>query len=215
MRRLFDLLRTQVPVGVWWPGESRFEIALGAVLTQNTTWSNVEIAITRLRDTDLLDPERLLATDVEVVGDLIRSSGYYRIKAGYVHALAHWWITGDDNAQHLDTEVLRSQLLRIRGIGSETADDILLYVYQRPVFIYDAYARRLLAAAGYGEYRSYETAKRAIDPAVKQAQFTAEELAVFHGLIVDGGKLARRVGGWQQAYPLLVSHEFATATSNA
>ena len=213
MRDLFELLEAQVPAGVWWPGNSRFEIALGAVLTQNTAWVNVETAISNLGEAGLLDPKRLLAADVETVKGLIRPAGYFNTKTGYLKNLTTWWINHDEQAQSLPTDVLRAELLKVRGVGEETADDLLLYVYERPVFIYDLYARRLLAAAGYGEHKTYQAAKRALDPLVDQAGFTVSEAAKFHGLIVDAGKLATRLGGWEQAYPLLASHGFAAATS--
>lgn len=213
VRGLFELLEAQVPAGVWWPGESRFEIALGAVLTQNTAWVNVEAVITNLSEAGLLNPQRLLAADDEIVKRLIRPAGYFNTKTGYLKNLTTWWIENDQQAQALPTAELRTELLGIRGVGEETADDLLLYVYQRPVFIYDLYARRLLAAAGFGEYTTYAAAKRALDPLVDQAGFTVSEAARFHGLIVDAGKLATRLGGWEQAYPLLASHGFAAATS--
>lgn len=213
MRALFELLEAQVPAGVWWPGRSRFEIALGAVLTQNTAWSNVETAITNLSDAGLLDPERLLTAEDDVVRDLIRPSGYFNTKTRYLKSLTAWWLERDHAARSLTTPQLRTELLSIRGVGDETADDLLLYIYERPVFIYDLYARRLLAAAGYGNYGTYVAAKKALDPLVDKAHFTVAELAKFHGLIVDAGKAANRLGGWDAAYPLLTSHTFAEATS--
>ncbi|MDY3126652.1 MAG: hypothetical protein SOW59_00765 [Corynebacterium sp.] len=215
MRVLFELLETQVPAGVWWPGNSRFEIALGAVLTQNTAWSNVETAITNLCDAGLLNPERLLVAEDALVRALIRPSGYFNMKTSYIKALSAWWLERDQAVLSLNTSTLRAELLSIRGVGEETADDLLLYVYQRPVFIYDLYARRLLASAGYGEHKTYLAAKKALDPLVEKAEFTVPELAKFHGLIVDAGKIANRLGGWDIAYPLLVSHTFADATSTS
>ncbi|WP_216404298.1 endonuclease III domain-containing protein [Arcanobacterium phocae] len=208
MRELFELLEQQIPAGTWWPGESRFEIVIGAVLTQNTSWHNVESAIDNLREAGMLSPERLLAASDETVASLIRPCGYYNTKTRYLKELTSWFIERDQHTEHLSTPQLREELLRIRGVGEETADDLLLYIYDRPVFIYDLYARRLLAAAGYGEYRNYTVAKRTLDPLIEHSQFTTAELAKFHGLIVDGGKRARQLGGWERAYPLLVSGDF-------
>ena len=211
MRGLYELLEQQVDAGDWWPAESRFEIVVGAVLTQNTNWSNVEMAIQNLKEAGLLDEHRLVAADQEVITEQIRPAGYYNTKAGYLQNVSAWFIEHDQGASILDTATLRERLLGIRGVGEETADDLLLYVYERPVFIYDLYARRLLAAAGFGEFAGYRQAKQALDPIVAAVNFSVAELARFHGLIVDAGKLARKVGGWRYAYPLLVSRELVTA----
>ena len=189
LRQLFDLLDEHVECGVWWPAESRFEIAVGAVLTQNTAWRNVERAIANLCDANLLDAEALLVADDDVVRTLIRPAGYFNTKTRYLKDLTTWWIEHDQAAQELSTKQLREELLSIRGVGCETADDLLLYAYQRPVFIYDVYARRLLKSAGFGDYRTYGAAKRAIDPQVAASRMSVEELAKFHGLIVDAGKI--------------------------
>lgn len=207
-RDLFGLLAAQVEAGTWWPGETRFEIALGAVLTQNTAWTNVERAIDNLQAAGLLTPAGILATDDAELGELIRPCGYYRTKTVYVKTLTAWWDAHDRRARETPTEALREELLALRGIGSETADDLLLYVYERPVFIYDLYARRLLDVAGFGEFKTYEAARGTLDSRVASDNFSASELAVFHGLIVDAGKIARRLGGWNQAWPLLSAGKF-------
>lgn len=203
MRRLYELLKAQVKTGKWWPGDSRFEIAVGAVLVQNTTWANVERAIQNLNQAGLLDPNQLLLAPDLLVRDLIRPAGYFNTKTGYLKELSIWFLQSDQDAQQLNTQVLREQLLKIRGIGEETADDLLLYIYQRPVFIYDLYARRLLAAASYGHYQTYKAAKRNLDPEITKARFSVTELNEFHALIVESGKIARKHGGWSAAYPLL------------
>lgn len=209
MRKLFDLLNRQVDAGNWWPGESDFEICAGAILTQNTAWTNVEVALENLKQAGMLNPQAIIQADLESLGKLIRPSGYYRTKARYLQAISQWFSKRYLPAQALETAALRAELLGITGVGGETADDILLYVYRRPVFIYDAYGRRLLAAAGFGEYPSYEKAKAALDPLIDEASFSALELAHFHGLIVEAGKIARARGGWEVAYPLLETGQFS------
>lgn len=159
LRGLYLLLARQVDPGEWWPASSRFEVAVGAVLTQNTAWSNVQRAIDNLRQAGLLSARQILSVDQEALADLIRPSGYYRTKSAYLKNLAAWYLEYDHQAERMDTFRLRESLLQVRGIGSETADDLLLYLYDRPIFIYDLYARRLLAAAGFGNYRTYEQAK--------------------------------------------------------
>ncbi len=207
-RELFELLASQVEAGTWWPGETRFEIALGAVLTQNTAWTNVERALGNLREAGLLHPQGILAVDEAHLGELIHPCGYWRTKAAYVKTLTAWFATHDSPAQELPTDDLREELLALRGIGAETADDLLLYVYERPVFIYDLYARRLLAVAGFGDFQTYERARVALDSRVASCNFSVTELATFHGLIVDAGKIARSLGGWNQAWPLLHARRF-------
>lgn len=211
-RALYRLLARNIECGVWWPADSRFEIIVGAVLTQNTNWGNVEKAIHNLRRTRLLDPEAILACPREELAELIRPAGYFNAKSTYLQAVSAWFLDSDRHAHGWETDTLRQRLMQVRGVGSETADDILLYAYDRPVFIYDLYARRLLEAAKFGTFRTYDQAKNALDCQVKAAKFTASELAHFHGLIVDGGKIARSLGGWGLAYPRLLSGDFgATA----
>lgn len=207
-RELFELLTAQVEAGIWWPGETRFEIALGAVLTQNTAWTNVERALGNLREAGLLHPQGILAVDEAHLGELVRPCGYWRTKTTYVKTLTAWFVVHDSRAQGLPTDDLREELLTLRGIGPETADDLLLYVYNRPVFIYDLYARRLLGAAGFGDFQTYERARTALDSRVAACDFSVTELATFHGLIVDAGKIARSLGGWNQAWPLLHARRF-------
>ncbi|MCV0009845.1 endonuclease III domain-containing protein [Mobiluncus mulieris] len=212
-RELFDLLAAQVKAGIWWPGETRFEIALGAVLTQNTAWTNVERALGNLREAGLLHPQGILAVDEAHLGELVRPCGYWRTKTTYVKTLTAWFAVHDSRAQGLPTDDLRAELLTLRGIGAETADDLLLYVYNRPVFIYDLYARRLLGAAGFGDFQTYERARTALDSRVAACDFSVTELATFHGLIVDAGKIARSLGGWDQAWALLRAYKFPVSTS--
>nr|WP_255549457.1 hypothetical protein [Corynebacterium sp. TAE3-ERU12] len=180
-------------------------------MTQNTQWERVEEAIDNLVEAGLLDPQAVIDADTAVLAEAIRPSGYYNTKTGYLKEVSRWFIDRDAAARELGTDELREELLSIRGVGPETADDILLYVYQRPVFIYDRYGLRLLEAAGFGTYANYNQAKKALDLEVDKAGFSAAELAHFHGLIVDAGKDARRLGGWDVAYPLLAAGEWAQA----
>jgi len=132
----------------WWPGETPFEIALGAILTQNTNWKNVEIAITKLKEADLLDPLGLYAAEKRVIAGLIKSSGYYNIKAkrlkDFLHFLKDEYAGDMDRMFQEDLWPLREKLLDVKGIGEETADSILLYGGGKPIFVVDAYTRRIL-----------------------------------------------------------------------
>jgi endonuclease-3 related protein len=136
----------------WWPGESPFEVAVGAILTQNTNWANVERAIGRLKAEGVLEPRALHGLDDETLADLIRPSGYFRVKAKRLKAFLDV-LCGDfgGNLEKMlsgDLLQARQRLLGISGIGEETADSILLYAGGRPVFVIDAYTRRILARHG-------------------------------------------------------------------
>ncbi len=131
----------------WWPGESRFEIMVGAILTQNTSWTNVARAIANLQAAALLDPDRLHALDLAELEPLIRPAGYFRLKAKRLRNFTQW--LSDEYGANLDaldaveTRRLREELLGISGIGPETADSILLYALERPVFVVDTYTARV------------------------------------------------------------------------
>lgn len=202
MREILAILRRKVKdPGKWWPAETRFEILVGAVLTQNTTWTSVEKAIANLKGLGLLEPTRLADADPEEIGEAIRTAGYWRVKTAYLLAITEWFLEIDARATELTDAELRRSLLEVRGVGEETADDIMLYAYRRPVFIYDAYGRRLLAAAGWGEFRTYPAARKALDGRIRAEGFTVAELAELHGLIVQAGKDARAAGGWDKYWP--------------
>ncbi len=131
----------------WWPGETRIEIITGAILTQNTSWTNVEKAIDQLQNYDLLTVPGLRETPQTVLAQIIRAAGYYRQKAEKLKAFIGWldeYYDGDlDNVENVPTDKLRPALLSVWGIGPETADSILLYAFNRPVFVVDTYTRRI------------------------------------------------------------------------
>lgn len=133
----------------WWPARSRFEMMTGAILTQNTAWTNVEKAIARLRRARALSPRALLAMPEHELAERIRPAGYFNVKARRLRHFAAWLVEhhgGDiDRMFRADTATLRRELLAVHGIGKETADSILLYAGHRPVFVVDAYTRRFLS----------------------------------------------------------------------
>jgi endonuclease III related protein len=131
----------------WWPAEQGpFEVMLGAILTQNTSWTNVEKALCHLKQQIPLEAERLLALSSEVLEQCLKPAGYFRVKAQRLRTFCHWYLAqeGYNGLQQLGTQELRDALLRVHGIGPETADDIVLYAFDRPVFVIDNYTRRLL-----------------------------------------------------------------------
>ncbi|MCG5548546.1 endonuclease III domain-containing protein [Halorhodospira halochloris] len=172
----------------WWPAESFFEILVGAVLTQNTAWSNVEKAIANLRQAQLLDPEKIIAVSDDLLTAAIKPSGYFNIKAQRLRNLCQAYLQagGYSGMAKQTTDDLRSQLLQINGVGRETADDILLYAFARPVFVVDAYTRRILSRLDWisGE-EHYESLRRAVEFAIGPDRGFFNEL---HAQIVMLGK---------------------------
>ncbi len=136
----------------WWPGETPFEIAVGAVLTQNTSWTNVERAIANLKAAGRFDPTALHKLDIERLETLIRPAGYFRVKAkrlrNFTTRLCDHHRGDMENLEGVSTSQLREELLGISGIGPETADSILLYALNRPVFVVDAYTARVMVRHG-------------------------------------------------------------------
>jgi endonuclease-3 related protein len=159
---------------------------LGAVLTQNTAWTNVEKAIKNLKANCPLNPQALLAMPQASLAQAIRPSGYYNLKAERLQNLCRLLV---DNPQlhQLDDLLLRQTLLRVKGIGPETADDIMLYAFQRPVFVIDAYTRRLLGRIGWIDAGlPYERLRQTLEQALMaEADYYNE----FHALIVIHAKL--------------------------
>ncbi len=147
----------------WWPAEGPFEMMVGAVLTQSTTWTSVEKAIGNLKTVGALSPEVLRQLPLSELAALIYSSGYYNAKALKLKSLAAYLGEYQDDLARLfavDTCRLRRELLGVRGIGEETADSILLYAAERPVFVIDTYTRRILSRTGLapdrGRYADYQ-----------------------------------------------------------
>lgn len=136
----------------WWPGETPFEVAVGAILTQNTAWGNVEKAIARLKTEGVFTPEALDRLPEETLAPLLRSSGYFNLKAARLKAFIHFLFREYggrlDRMFRENLEPLRKELLEIKGVGPETADSILLYAGGYPVFVVDAYTRRVFSRHG-------------------------------------------------------------------
>jgi endonuclease-3 related protein len=153
VNKIYKLLYNYYGTQNWWPADSEFEVIVGAVLTQNTSWRNVEKVITNLKKKKLLHAKRLEQLSVSELGKLIRSSGFYRVKSRRLKAmvdfLIHRYSGRIDNLKKQALSVLRLELLNIYGIGEETADSILLYALDKPVFVVDAYTKRIFSRHGY------------------------------------------------------------------
>jgi endonuclease-3 related protein len=185
-QRLLDAFGPQK----WWPGDTPFEILVGAVLVQNTNWQNVERAIRNLRQADLLEPRALYELPEEELEDLIRPAGYYRIKAGRLRALLRFVIERYGGSMEAmfrrPLEDLRVELLGVHGVGQETADSILLYAGGMPTFVIDAYTYRIFSRHGwidvesdYGQIQEYFHDNLAVD---------APLFNEYHALLVHLGK---------------------------
>jgi len=138
----------------WWPGDTPFEVMGGAILTQNTSWTNVEKAIDALKQADMLIPEKIKSADIRRLRRLVRPSGYYNQKAARLKDFARFLFADPyqgkiKRLKAEDTMELREKLLAVKGIGPETADSILLYALDKPVFVVDAYTRRAFYRLGY------------------------------------------------------------------
>lgn len=188
-RRLHDAYGPQD----WWPGDTPFEIMVGAVLTQNTAWINVERTIANLINHQALDPARILAVPETRLADWLRPSGYFNIKARRLRNFCRWYLDAGayPALAALDTETLRRALLGVNGVGPETADDILLYAFERPVFVIDAYTRRVFARLALIDgNEGYEQLRHAIEAALGPDTALFNE---YHALIVAHAKNACRV----------------------
>ncbi len=148
LTEIYKLLYDKFGPQHWWPGETRFEIITGAILTQNTNWVNVEKAISNLKSAGSLTPEKLHHLDTTQLADLIRPAGYFNIKAKRLKNFINWLFENYNgqltDLEAVDTDRLRAELLAIKGVGRETADSILLYAFDRPVFVIDAYTARVV-----------------------------------------------------------------------
>lgn len=149
----------------WWPGETPFEVMVGAILTQNTSWRNVEKAIAALKAKGILTPEGIRRLELSELEGLIRSSGFYRVKARrlktFVDFLFHAFGGDLEKMRSADLWELRRKLLAVNGIGPETCDSILLYGLGKPIFVVDAYTKRILSRHGFIEEKaSYEAVQR-------------------------------------------------------
>lgn len=190
----------------WWPGETPFEVCVGAILTQNTNWTNVEKAIGNLKKRNLLDPHRLYAVPPLELASLIRPAGYFNIKTKRLRSFLKFLI--DEYKGDLDRlfagrlETLREKLLGVKGIGPETADSILLYAGGKPIFVVDAYTRRIFLRheiiseeADYHEIQAYFQDHLPTSPPTplltKERGAAGGERSLyneFHALIVNIGK---------------------------
>ena len=190
LTEIYQLLYDAFGPQHWWPGETPFEIITGAILTQNTSWANVEKAITNLKSANRLMPERLYHFNVSRLAELIRPAGYYNMKAKRLNNFVNWFFDNYNgkltNLESIDTDQLRTELLAIKGVGRETADSILLYALDRPVFVVDAYTARITIRHKLIEPGAdYEQLRELFESNLPQDARLFNE---YHALLVKAGK---------------------------
>jgi endonuclease III related protein len=174
----------------WWPGDTPLEISVGAILTQNTNWANVEKAIQNLRKKEALSARVIYEIPVKELAELIRPAGYFNIKAqrlkSFINFLMKEYHGSMKKIKNGETHLLREQLLAVNGIGPETADSILLYALEKPVFVIDAYTKRVLSRHrvldNNGSYDEFQSLFHAI---LKKDERLFNE---YHALFVKLGK---------------------------
>ncbi len=185
-RKLFSFFGPQA----WWPADSGFEVMVGAILTQNTNWSNVEKAIKNLKREKLLSAAGLYRLPQKRLAGLIRPAGYYNIKAErlkeFLKFFFDYYKSDIRKMSRVDTRILRQQLLGVKGIGPETADSMLLYALNKPVFVVDAYTKRIFSRHGLiGEEADYHAVQ---ELCVKNLKTSRKLFNEFHALLVKLGK---------------------------
>lgn len=188
LEQVYQQLYQQYGPQHWWPAETPFEVMVGAVLTQNTAWSNVERAIANLKANNCLTPEHILSVPIIRLAKWLQPSGYFNIKAKRLRNLCQWYVENGqfEVVSSWDTGELRHALLSVNGVGPETADDILLYAFDRPVFVIDAYTRRLFSRLGLLDHdEGYEHLRKHFEQQLPSKSSMFNE---YHALIVVHAK---------------------------
>jgi len=190
LTKYLDALRAHYGPQKWWPADSPFEVMVGAILAQNTSWKNVEKAIRNLKVYDLLDARKIHELDQDTLAMAIKPAGTYNLKAARLKGFVAWFLErfgGDiDRMKQASPDRLREELLEVKGIGPETADAILLYALEMPVFVVDAYTHRVLTRHELAmEEATYEDLKEYFE---RHLPRDAKLYNDFHALIVAVGK---------------------------
>lgn len=198
MLDVFNILFERYGRQGWWPvlaanadKKSRgFEVSTGAILTQNTAWRNVEKAIKNLSDKNLLAPELILKTSVSDIAECIKPAGYYNQKAERLKIFSEFFLGEFDKLKEINTGKARQMLLSVKGIGPETADSILLYALNKPVFVIDAYTKRLFSRMLGVDFKTYTEWQDFFHKNLEDIEKQAEMFNEFHALIVEHCKNA-------------------------
>lgn len=185
----------------WWPADTILEMLISSILVHNTSWRNVEKALASLKP--YLTSKQLEKLSTDEIASLIRSSGYYNIKAKRIKFFLSWFRTYGyevNRIKKLDKMVLRRELLHLNGIGRETADVMLLYAFDKPVFVTDAYARRIFYRLGWDVPSAYDTVRDRVEMELGSDLYIYQE---FHALLVEHAKTFCRAKPLCSKCPLL------------
>lgn len=188
IQKVYKKLLAQHGQQEWWPADSKFEVMVGAILTQNTSWTNVERVIENLKGESMLCAESIVSIKHIALAKLLKSSGYFNIKAKRLQSFCKWFLKkgGYKRLRYWPTKILREELLSVYGIGYETADDILLYAFERPIFIIDAYTRRIFSRLGFIEGNEhYDELRLKFE---SNLLINVKLYSEYHALIVHHGK---------------------------
>ncbi len=190
LTEIYDSLFRSFGKQYWWPGDTSFEVVIGAILTQNTNWSNVEKAIKNLKSAKIFTPNKLYEINQDKLAELIKPSGYFNVKAKRLKHFIEWlFLNYNGSLSKLfkqDFATLREQLLSVNGIGKETADSIILYAAEKPTFVVDTYTKRVLVRHGLiTEDYDYDAIKEIFENNLPKEVPLYNE---YHALIVMVGK---------------------------
>ncbi|HCH7056083.1 TPA: endonuclease III domain-containing protein [Staphylococcus aureus] len=185
---LYKLLYRHMGPQNWWPADNDIEMMLGAILVQNTRWRNAEIALNQIKEHTHFNPNHILELPIETLQSLIHSSGFYKSKSLTIKTLLTWLARHHFNYQEINERYkaeLRKELLSLKGIGSETADVLLVYIFGRIEFIPDSYTRKIYDKLGYENTNSYDQFKKVV---TLPNHFTNPDANEFHALLDVFGK---------------------------
>ena len=205
LRRAYELMRARAGHQQWWPGETPFEVCVGAILTQNTAWTNVERAIDNLKTARVLEPKKLLALPEAKLAELVRPAGYFNVKARRLRSFLRVLVEecGGDLKKVFagETSAVRERLLAIHGIGPETADSMSLYAGGHCSFVIDAYTKRIFSRHGWTN--KAESGKRKAESG-KHNEASYDELKLLCESALNQKTSVARLDYWQDYHAQLV-----------
>ncbi len=182
IEKVYDVLYSTFGPQHWWPAETPFEVVIGAILTQNTAWKNVERAIENLKKADALTPDKILKLPCDQLQELIRPAGFFKQKCERLKSVAavDW-----DAVRSMPLKEAREFLLSIKGVGKETADSILLYALNKPIFVVDAYTKRIYSRLTGEVIDDYDQLRRIFE---SELGADVQKLNEMHALLVELAK---------------------------
>ncbi|GCF95638.1 endonuclease III [Enterococcus florum] len=192
LEELYTKMEQQMSERRWWDTDDPWEIMIGAILVQNTNWKNVDYSLVNLKEATDFEPRFMLGLDLADLQRLIRPSGFYKNKSQTIQALLQWTETYGFDLERIKQkkqEILREELLAIKGVGFETADVLLVFIFEKIAFIADRYAQRLFQRLGVEQVLNYQKLQSII---LLPESFTTSQAQKLHGWIVEYGQLYLR-----------------------